>query len=81
MENGTFAPPQEQMFHFSKYLKNLTFQRRPKALVWSIGSKILGQLSSGARGIEFGLSLHLHAFFVFVSSEGSGKTAQICRLI
>ena len=34
MENGTFAP-REQMFHFSQYLKNLTFQRRPKVLVWS----------------------------------------------
>ena len=36
MENGTFAP-REQMFHFHKILKNLTFQRRPKALVWSKG--------------------------------------------
>ena len=27
MENGTFAP-QEQMFHYSLYFKNLTFQRR-----------------------------------------------------
>ena len=38
MENGTFAS-QEQMFHFSQYLKNLTFQRCPKALVWSEGLK------------------------------------------
>ena len=34
METGTFAP-QEQMFHFHNILKNLTFQRCPKALVWS----------------------------------------------
>ena len=47
----------------------------------SKGLKINGQLSSGAIGIEFGLSLHLHAFFVFASSEGSVKTARICRLI
>ena len=36
MENGTFAP-QEQISIFHNILKNLTFQRRPKALVWSIG--------------------------------------------
>ena len=32
MENGTFAPP-----FFIIFKKNLTFQRHPKALVWSKG--------------------------------------------
>ena len=36
METGTFAP-QKQMFHFSKYFKNLTFRRRLNVLVWSKG--------------------------------------------
>ena len=36
MENGTL-PPQEQMSIFHNILKNLTFQRRPKALVWIKG--------------------------------------------
>ena len=38
MENGRFAP-QEQIFHFHNISKNLTFQRSPKALVWSKGLK------------------------------------------
>ena len=36
MENGTFATL-EQMFHFHNILKNLTFERCPKAFVWSKG--------------------------------------------
>ena len=36
MENGTFAP-QSKCSIFYNVLKNLTFQRRPKALVWSKG--------------------------------------------
>ena len=36
MESGTFAPP-----FFIIFLKNLTFQRRPKVLVWSKGLKTL----------------------------------------
>ena len=37
MENGTFAP-QMQMSHFSEHLNYFfTFQRGPKALVWSKG--------------------------------------------
>ena len=56
-----------------------TFQRRSKALVWSKGLKKHGQLSSGAIGIEFGQSLHLHAFFVYAS--GDDETAQMCRLV
>ena len=27
-----------------------------------------------ARGLKFGLSLHLHPYFVYASSEGSGKS-------
>ena len=39
MENGTVSP-QEQLFHFSLYfIKNQTFQRRPKELVWNKGLK------------------------------------------
>ena len=45
MAYGRFAP-QEQMFHFHNILKNLTFQRRPKALVWSKGiTQILGHVA------------------------------------
>ena len=29
-------------------------------------------VSSGARSLNFGVSLHLHANFVYMSSEGSG---------
>ena len=32
-----------------------------------------------ARGLNFGLSLHLHTFFVYASREGSGKTAYMRR--
>ena len=32
-------------------------------------------VSNKATGLNFGLSLHLHPYFVKVSSEGSGKTA------
>ena len=36
MENGTFAPE-----FFIIFYKNLTFQGRPKALVWSKGLKLM----------------------------------------
>ena len=29
-----------------------------------------------ARSINFGLSLHLHLYFMYASSEGSGQSAQ-----
>ena len=34
-------------------------------------------VSSRDTGLTFGLSLHLCPFFVYVSSEGSGKSAHI----
>ena len=37
-------------------------------------------VSSGARGLNFGLSLHLHPYFVYASSKGSGKSAHKGRL-
>ena len=33
-------------------------------------------VSRKARGLNFGMSLHLHPFFVNVSSQGSGKPVQ-----
>ena len=39
MENGTFAS--SKCFIFQNILKNLTFQRRLKALVWSKGLKAI----------------------------------------
>ena len=38
------------------------------------------KVSSQALDIKFGLSLHLHPFFVYVSSEGSGESAHLRRL-
>ena len=35
---------------------------------------------SGARGLTFGLNLHLHPNFVYVSSEDSNKSAHLGRL-
>ena len=32
---------------------------------------------SGARGLKFGLSLHLHPYFVYVSSKGSGGSSYL----
>ena len=34
-----------------------------------------------AEGLMFGSSLHLHPYFVYASSKGSGETAHLCRLI
>ena len=36
--------------------------------------------SSRARGLKFCLSLHLHPYFVYTSSEASGESAQLRRL-
>ena len=33
-----------------------------------------------ARGLKSTLSFHLHPYFVYASSEGSGVCAQLCRL-
>ena len=43
--------------------------------------KIYVQLSSGAEGLVFGLSLHLPLYFLHGSSEGSGKTAHLRSLV
>ena len=37
-------------------------------------------VSNGARSLQFGLSLHLHPFFVYASSEDSGESAHMRRL-
>ena len=37
-------------------------------------------ISSGARGLKLGLKLHLHPYFVYASSEGSGDTMKMRRL-
>ena len=36
---------------------------------------------SGARGLKFALSLHLHPFVMYASSEGSGETVRMHRLV
>ena len=33
-----------------------------------------------ARGLKFGLSLHLHPYFVYASTEGSGESVHMHRL-
>ena len=37
-------------------------------------------VSSNARGLNFGPRLHLHPYFVYASSEGSGESAHMHRL-
>ena len=37
-------------------------------------------VSGKARDLNFGLSLHLHPYFVCASSEGSGESAHVRRL-
>ena len=32
----------------------------------------------GARGLIFGLSLHLHSYFMYASSKGAGMLVYIC---
>ena len=39
------------------------------------------QLTSGLEGLNFDLNLHLCPYFVCVSSEGSGKTVHLHKLI
>ena len=34
----------------------------------------------GARGLTFGLSLHLYPYFVYVGSEGSDKSVYVHKL-
>ena len=38
-------------------------------------------VSSGARGLNFALSLNQHPYFMYASSEGSEELAHMCRLI
>ena len=38
-------------------------------------------VSNGAIGLYLGLRLHLHLFFVYAISEGSGESGHMCRLI
>ena len=35
---------------------------------------------SKVRGLNFGLSLHQHPYFVYMSSEGSGESAHMLKL-
>ena len=39
------------------------------------------KLYSGARDLDFSLSLHLHPYFVFACRIGTGKTAHMQSLI
>ena len=42
------------------------------------GSNVGADLSSRDTGSNFGLSLHLQPYFVYTSSESSGKSAHLC---
>ena len=48
------------------------------ALIPLINANI--DISSEARGPKFGMSLHLHPYFVYTSGEGSGESAHMRRL-
>ena len=37
-------------------------------------------ISSRERSLNFSLSLHLHPYFVYANSEGSGESAHVRRL-
>ena len=39
------------------------------------------EVSSGARGLNFDLSLHLYPYFAYASGEGSDETAHMRRLV
>ena len=55
-----------------------------KTLLWpahKMSLNMLPQLSIGARGLHFGLSIHLFPCFGCAISKGSGETANLCRLI
>ena len=39
------------------------------------------EISSGARGNKFRLSLHLYPYYVYASNEGSGESVLLRRLI
>ena len=41
---------------------------------------INSDVSSWVRGVNFGLRLHLHPYFVNARSKGSGKSAHLRRL-
>ena len=38
-------------------------------------------ISRGAKGLNFGLNLHLHPFFVYVGSNGFCESVLLCRLV
>ena len=39
------------------------------------------EVSRGARSLTFNLSHHLHPYFAFMGSEGSGESALLRRLV
>ena len=41
---------------------------------------MMSTLSSKARDLYFCLSLHLHPYFVFENSEGSGKSGHVQKI-
>ena len=40
----------------------------------------MSDILSKARGLNFGVNLHLNTYFVFACSEGSGEPAHMHRL-
>ena len=63
------------MFTFSLWAILMIMELIGYAISHSLN--IYVQLSSGAEGLVFGLSLHLLLYVLHVSSEGSGKTAPL----
>ena len=68
MENGANAP------FIIVFSNMLYFKGVKKALLWSKGLKAHADISRGARGLIFGLSLPQLLYFMYARSGGSGKT-------
>ena len=49
--------------------------------MWSKGLNAPAHMSSEARILHFSPGLHLHLYFVYASSEGSGESAHLHRLV
>ena len=61
----------------------LNFTELAKAVLIDLVSDtfcMYAQLTNRARALYFGLSLHLHPYFMYVASEGSGESVHLHRL-
>ena len=84
--------PEQILMTLSNFIWSVNFGKKNENSLLSLSSSAYHiciksllnsyvELSSGGRVLIFGLSLHLLTFFEYASSEGSGKTAQNCRLV